>query len=194
MNKEMNSLLEDYAQCWPEELVTVERFRDFVCSHSDYFSRDLEIGHITGSAWVVNQKGTHVLLTHHRKLNRWLQLGGHADGNPDVLAVALREVQEESGLENIEPLSTDIFDLDIHRIPARKEISEHFHYDVRFALKVTGDEQYVVSEESYDLSWIEISNMDKFSDDQSLLRMAHKWKSRSTWQTQWQSDFPPSHV
>jgi len=173
------SLLEDYGNRWPEESETVQRFREFVCTNPNCFDRDLEIGHVTGSAWVVDQTGTQVLLTHHRKLNRWLQLGGHADGSSDVLAVALREVREESGLEQVVPVSTELFDIDIHRIPARNEIAEHFHYDVRFAMEATGNERYVVSDESHDLSWVPISKIKSLSDDESILRMARKWEGRT---------------
>jgi 8-oxo-dGTP pyrophosphatase MutT (NUDIX family) len=120
------------------------------------------------------------LLTHHKKLNRWLQLGGHADGCSDVLAVALREVAEESGITSVEAWSPDIFDIDIHLIPERHGVKAHHHYDVRFALRVLGEESYVVSEESHDLAWIEIATIENFTDEHSILRMARKWKGRTT--------------
>src|SRR3569623_1653752 len=81
--------------------------------------RTLLVGHVTGSAWIVDHAHTHVLLTHHRKLDRWLQLGGHADGEADVLSVALRDAREESGLAGVQPLHRDIFAVDVHAIPAR---------------------------------------------------------------------------
>ena len=90
--------LAEYATAWPEEAETTQPLIDFVEANPDCYERHLQIGHVTGSAWVVNQAGTHVLLTHHKKLNLWLQLGGHADGNSDILEAALREVQEESML------------------------------------------------------------------------------------------------
>ena len=91
-------------------------------------------GHITGSAWVVDPAGSRLLLTHHRKLGKWLQLGGHSDGEPDTLAVALREAREESGLR-VRPISNAVLDIDIHTIPALKGEPAHLHYDVRFALR-----------------------------------------------------------
>lgn len=87
----------------PAERALSKRLANFVESHSDCFDRALMTGHITASAWLVNQAGTHVLLTHHRKLDKWLQLGGHVDGHPDVLAAALREAYEESASPTSSP-------------------------------------------------------------------------------------------
>ena len=75
--------LNEYHSRWPTESTATQQLIQFVTSHSACFERSLQVGHVTGSAWVVNQAGTHVLLTHHRKLNKWLQLGGHADGDPE---------------------------------------------------------------------------------------------------------------
>ncbi len=108
-----------------------------------------------------------------------MQLGGHADGNPDVLHVALREASEESGLVEIEPLSGEIFDIDIHRIPKRGNESEHDHYDVRFAMQTVGSEAYLVSDESYNLGWIRIEDLAQVTDEESMFRMARKWKTGS---------------
>ena len=126
----------------------------FINKNPNCFERSLEIGHITASAWLINKQGTHALLMHHAKLNRWVQLGGHCDGNPDVLAVAIKEAQEESGIMDIVPMSTQIFDIDIHLIPENPKEKEHYHYDVRFLLKVVSDEQVVQNSESNELRWI----------------------------------------
>ena len=169
--------LRAYKAKWENEFATAERLIDFILSNTDCFDRTLKTGHVTGSAWVVNKEGTHVLLTHHKKLNKWLQLGGHADGNPDILNVALREVHEESGLERVEPLNEQIFDIDIHRIPEREAEPEHYHYDIRYAMLATGSEQYVLSDESHDLSWIDIENLNQLTSEESMLQMASKWKA-----------------
>ncbi len=167
-------LLGDYQRRFPWETPVVERFRDFVTSHADCFERSLEIGHLTASAWIVNATGDAVLLTHHRKLNRWLQPGGHADGDTDVLAVALKEADEETGLQPIEPVSSAIFDLDIHEIPARKGEPAHLHYDVRFALRHGGDGEFIVSDESHDLAWVTMTDLSEYTTEESIERMAMK--------------------
>ena len=170
-------LLSAYQQRWKTETETALRLIQFVEENPDCFKRSLSIGHITGSAWIVNQAGSHVLLTHHRKLNMWLQLGGHADGNPDILDAASKEAYEESGLENLEPISGEIFDIDIHRIPERKTEAAHDHHDIRFAFRATGSDEYIVSDESHDLAWVEIKNLHQFTTEESMLRMAGKWLS-----------------
>jgi 8-oxo-dGTP pyrophosphatase MutT (NUDIX family) len=132
-----NSLIEQltaYGVRWPDEVAEVERFLGFVKTYSDCFERSLQLGHVTGSAWVVNDAGTHVLLTHHRKLDRWLQLGGHSDGDSDTVTVAMREIAEESGLVNVELIGEGIFDIDIHEIPERGKEPAHFHFDVRYMI------------------------------------------------------------
>lgn len=170
-------LLDGYAERHPEEHATSERFALFVRRHPRCFERDLWAGHVTGSAWLVDGSGRRVLLTHHRKLGRWMQLGGHSDGMADPLEVALREAREESGLE-VAPLSPRVFDLDIHEIPARRSEPPHWHFDVRFALQVVGSEAFRVSDESLDLAWVAIDEIEAYTDEESVLRMARKWRLR----------------
>lgn len=168
-----------YGERHPYEAATTQRFVEFVVGHEDCFQRTLEWpGHVTGSAWIVAPEGDAVLLTHHRKLDLWIQLGGHADGNPDVLDVALREGLEESGLPSLEPLDALLpFDIDIHTIPARKTEPVHEHFDVRYAFRAP-HRDFVVSEESHDLAWVPITELTEYTQDASVLRMADKWLIR----------------
>lgn len=169
-------LLAEYQQCFPEEGGEVDRLRDFVNTNPDCFKRSLLCGHVTGSAWLVDCSGQHVLLTHHKKLGRWLQLGGHADGDPDILSVARREAEEESGLTKMMLARSNIFDIDIHVIPERKSEPEHIHYDVRFAFQATEEQDLVVSEESNQLAWVDIAQLADLVNEPSMLRMASKWR------------------
>lgn len=153
-----------------------DRLRRFVEQEPRCFERTLPMGHITGSAWIIDHARTHVLLTHHRKLDRWLQLGGHADGEADILNVALREAREESGLEDVTPLSNGIFDIDVHVIPARGAEPEHLHFDVRWLLEADRNQLLVISGESKDLAWVELDKLRHLSTDRSMLRMAEKLK------------------
>ena len=150
-------------------------FRDFARSSGACCLRSHPVGHFTGSAFVVSVDGRRTLLTHHRKLDRWLQPGGHADGDGDLRQVALKEAEEETGLSALE-VGTEVFDLDRHWIPERKADPGHWHYDVRFVVQVTGDETFVVGEESNDLRWWPVEDVAADETlDPSLRRMAAKW-------------------
>ncbi len=150
-------------------------FLEFVHTYDNCFERTLRIGHITGSAWIVNQSFDKALLTHHKKLNRWLQLGGHADGESDVLKVSTKEAIEESGLSSLKPHSLEIFDIDIHTIPARGVEPEHLHYDIRFLFVADDMEELQISSESKDLAWINIEDLAKLTENnESISRMAKK--------------------
>ena len=149
----------------------------FVETESNCFDRSLQIGHITGSAWIVDRSRTKSLLTHHSKLDRWLQLGGHADGDPDVLRVAMREAREESGLEDIDPVTDGIFDVDVHPIPARDMEPRHLHYDVRFLLEADATAPLVISSESKDLTWIPLTDIERLTDERSISRITRRHPS-----------------
>lgn len=170
--------LATYATSGPDQCAARTLFEDFARSHPDCCERHHPPGHFTGSAWLVSADGRRVLLTHHRKLGLWLQLGGHADGDADLARVALREAHEESGLTGLQ-LEGGVFDLDRHRIPARGDDPEHWHYDVRYVVRATNDEAFVVSEESLALAWRYIEDLagDPHADA-SVRRMAQRWLAR----------------
>ena len=169
--------LTEYLARYPGERDTVDRYLEFVRAEPRCFERDCWSGHVTGSAWVVDPSGENVLLTHHRKLGRWLQLGGHSDGDADSLRVALREATEESGLD-VEPISVVLFDIDIHLIPARGNDPAHHHFDARFAFAAR-TEAFRVSDESHALEWVKIEKIQQFTREPSMLRMAAKWRGRA---------------
>ena len=145
----------------------------FVDKHADCLLRTQLSGHITASAWVLNEARDSVLLIHHRKLDRWLQPGGHADGDADTLAVAQREVAEETGLETV-PLFLEIFDLDIHVIPARGSEPMHFHYDVRHLLTPRQGSILQINHEVKAAEWTPLAAVQARSAERSLLRMVEK--------------------
>jgi len=170
----LKNLLQQY-QASPEEQDYKKRMLLFLDESSDCFERSLTSGHFTASAWLESKDGSQVLLMHHTKLNMWVQFGGHCDGNSDVLAVAIKEAQEESGVKSIEPVSSEIFDIDIHRIPANSKEPEHDHYDIRFLLKVTSDESFVKNNESKALAWFGKDKSKLPTDSRSVIRMFEKW-------------------
>jgi len=174
--RKLKELLAAYRVRWPHESETVARFDAFIDAHPDCFHRACPTGHVTGSAWIVDASGDRALLTHHRKLGLWLQPGGHCDGDPDPLAVALREAREETGLE-VRALDESIFDLDVHPIPARGHEPAHHHFDVRFLVRAAND-RFRVSEESRALAWVPADAVVTLTERESVLRMARKWLAR----------------
>ncbi len=154
----------------------VARSRRFVAQHQNCFDRSLSAGHVTGSAWVVNPSRTHALMLHHRKLDRWFQPGGHADGDHDIIRVALKETSEESGvdIENIRLVSDDIFDVDVHTIHPNMHDERHQHFDIRFLLEIDDSIPIPGNDESHQIGWIPLARVSHFNHARSLHRMVQK--------------------
>ncbi len=176
-------MLERYAVQHPAERDVAERILALMHEHIDCFHRSCRPGHITGSAWVLSHDRSQCLLVHHRKLDRWLQPGGHADDQTHILAVALREAQEETGLEELEfGIDDDLIplDIDVHRIPERRDASgdliedAHEHHDIRFLLVAAEGQELVVSDESHDVRWFSRDQCVNITDERSVLRMLEK--------------------
>jgi len=133
--------------------------------------RDCFPAHLTASALIADSTRSRVLLCHHRKLDKWLQLGGHADGSWDLAAAALREAGEESGLTDLKATTETPVDLDIHLIPARKDEPEHWHYDVRYVFIAPHPEKIQVSPESLSLKWVGPNEAYALAREPALHRM-----------------------
>jgi 8-oxo-dGTP pyrophosphatase MutT (NUDIX family) len=161
----------------PDEAPVRDRMLALLDGTNDCFLRTSFPGHFTGSAIVVNADGSRVLLHHHRKLDKWLQFGGHCDGDEDVLRVARREALEESGIEGLIVASERPFDLDIHEIPARGADPAHFHYDIRYMLIAPMSASPVLSDESHEMRWFTHEELAPLNLDESLRRMIGKWQA-----------------
>ncbi len=175
----LEKALTRYAALHPENAAAAERILSFIRQTPDCFCRSHAAGHITGSAWLADPAGERVRLTLHRKLGRWLQPGGHADGDADTLRVALREAEEESGIAGITPVDTEIFDLDVHEIPARPAAGEpaHLHYDIRYLLRAPSSD-FCLSDESEALAWYTPEELSALRPEPSILRMLGEWQAR----------------
>jgi 8-oxo-dGTP pyrophosphatase MutT (NUDIX family) len=177
-DRALQAALRDYAGRWPAEAGCVDDFLALLADREDPFVRERLAGHFTASAWLVDRGGARILLTHHRKLGMWLQLGGHADGDRDLARTALREAEEESGLAGLQVVP-GVFDLDRHLIPEHKGVPAHWHYDVRYIVQAGDDDDFVVSDESHALAWRDIEALaEDEGADASLRRMARKWLAR----------------
>jgi len=177
-------MLSRYLARFPAEKEVVRRIRDLVEGAPNCFERTCHPGHITGSAWVLSPDRNQCLLLHHGRLARWLQPGGHADGQNDIVAVARREVQEETGLTNLELIRNGNrvvpLDVDVHQIPALYSVDgkllepNHEHHDLRFLFVAGPNQPLEISSESNDLRWFSRAEVHTATDEPSVLRMLHK--------------------
>ncbi|MFN0244483.1 MAG: NUDIX hydrolase [Planctomycetota bacterium] len=165
------AILQRYDARTPEQQTTRARMLAFVDAHpADAHLRSCVPGHLTASALVVDARRERALLTFHKKLRRWLQLGGHCDGDANLAAAALREAREESGIDGL-VIDPAPIDLDIHVIPARKDEPEHLHLDTRFVVVAPDGATLRISEESLELAWFTRGELAAIETDDSVRRL-----------------------
>jgi len=174
--QELLSLLYNYRTRFIEEKAYVSKAISFVEAHEDCFYRELWPMHVTGSTWVVNQNRDKVLMLHHRKLDQWFQPGGHADGDADILRVALKETTEETGIraEEIKLVTMDVFDVDIHSIPTTGSDPAHEHIDIRFLVEINDSLPVPGNDESHEVLWIDLKEVCVYNNNRSTYRMIEK--------------------
>ena len=170
--------LTQYGSSHPEELLFVAQFKSLL-KQPRCFYRDHLPGHITGSVWITNQRHTKVLLIHHAKLNKWLQPGGHADGVENILLVAKKELEEETGISEVHQIQHSLFDIDIHQIPANADFPAHYHYDIRFLFRTEESNHLNTNHESLDVQWVPLAAIETYSTEKSVLRMKDKLSHRN---------------
>jgi 8-oxo-dGTP pyrophosphatase MutT (NUDIX family) len=132
-------------------------------------------GHVTASLFIVDPGTKKILLHHHRRLSRWLQMGGHLDPSEAPAAAALREGREESGLQDLQLISEDIFDVDVHPIPAAKGEPDHFHYDVRYVASTRSPSSIAMdAAESNELAWVDFDRAIELMNEEASTRAIRK--------------------
>lgn len=173
--QELLKLIRDYQPRFIEEAAFAQRATRIVNNEPDIFNRALPI-HVTGSAWVVNPARTHALLMHHRKYDQWFQPGGHADGDTDVVRVALKETAEETGIDpaQIRLVSDELFDLDMHEVPDTPTAPAHGHIDLRFLVEIDDALPVPGNVESHEVLWIPLMAVSRFNNNRSTYRMVEK--------------------
>lgn len=183
MPQSLGEILNRYHEYWftknenrfSELTDTLHRFRELLLKKEAPFSRDCRPGHFTASCFVVSSDLNQVLLLKHKKLGKWLQMGGHCDGEINVAEVALREAKEESGVSNITVVSDPVIDLDIHWIPENQKEDGHFHFDVRFVGICSLSENLKMSDrECSDLKWFSWDEAFQMSSEESMHRVFKK--------------------
>ncbi len=144
----------------------------FIDAHPDALHRSCVIGHLTGSALIVDPSTRHVLLLFHAKVQRWLQSGGHADGDGNLAHVALREAQEETAIDGLSVV-TPAIDLDIHvfRSAAGAE-PDHLHLDVRHLVLAPAGALGRSNHESEGMAWVSLEDLGRYDVDPGTIRMA----------------------
>lgn len=175
--QELIRLLKEYNPIDLGEIQSQKRILDFVNSIDNFANRNNPQGHITGSAWIVSKDRKKVLLTHHIKLDMWLQIGGHVEGDEYILDTSLREAKEESGLTTLNLISEKIFDVDVHLFPQKGDFPAHYHYDIRFLFEA--DENELIDrqkEESKGMKWIALEDIPAYAKENTILRMTSKTK------------------
>lgn len=142
---------------------------DFIDAHDDALHRSCRTGHLTGSALVVDADGARVVVLHHRKLDRWLQPGGHCDGDANLAAVALREATEETGIDGLRVLPVAV-DLDVHEV-APPDDGPHLHLDVRYLVHAPPGAEPAGNHESNDIRWASLDDLAGLDLDEGTWRM-----------------------
>ena len=145
---------------------------DWIRNNENAFTRENTIAHITASAWVVNKDRSKVLMVYHNIYNSWSWLGGHADGETDLLSVALREVREEAGISNVHPVSEEIFSLEALTVDGHikkgKYVSSHLHLNITYLVEADSDEAlFVKPDENSGVAW--------FTPEEALRKSTEPW-------------------
>lgn len=148
---------------------------EFLCNNDLYWQRENLIGHITASAWALNPERSKVILIHHKALNAWFQPGGHIESQDLSLSDAChRELIEETGLSHAKLTLTEIFDIDVHEIPASNKSPLHYHYDIRMMFEVNETNLLFDPKESNNLQWVDFALINKYTKSESVTRMVEK--------------------
>lgn len=171
--------IENYKPYNEQEEKDKETMLKYINTFDDVLTRANEFGHFTASAWVVNKERTKVLMIYHNIVQSWAWTGGHADGESNLLGTAIRELKEETGVENVKVLSEDIFSLEIAcvngHVKRGKYVSSHVHLNLTYLLEVDENEPLRIKEdENSGVKWVNIEDVEKVSNEKWIIENAYK--------------------
>lgn len=175
LKKIIRDQLMEYLSIYKEEEEKVKFFLDFIESNDDLYGRKNSFGHITASGWIINKEGNLCLLNHHKTMDKWVQTGGHIEKGETPFEAALREGMEESGIDTLETVSETIMYIERFLFPKGKDGGPHYHYDIRYLFKADNMD-YTVSSESVDLKWVDMNDLNLYSDEEATLFMEKRTK------------------
>ena len=175
---ELLNLLRSYHTRYMDEVSYARRAIAYIEQNEDVFERAASV-HVTGSAWVVSPDREKVLLMHHRKYGHWFQMGGHSDGDPDVINVALKECAEETGVDpaHITLIDSSIFDVDLHDVPQIGQVQAHGHIDIRFLVEIDDSVEIPGNHESHEVKWFSLYQVMQMNRFRSTYRMLEKTRA-----------------
>lgn len=165
--------LEQYKPYNAQEKKDQEIMLRYMDTFDNLFNRENEFAHFTASAWLVNEEHTKVLMAYHNIYNSWSWVGGHADGDTDLLQVALKEAKEETGLTNVKPMSAEIYAIEILGVPAHekngKHVATHVHLNVTYLLEASeSDLTRIKPDENSDIGWFELERCVEVSTEPEM--------------------------
>lgn len=163
----------EYSPYDEREKLDREVMLEFMKNNEDILTRNNRIAHFTASAWITNKNRTKVLMVYHNQYNSWAFVGGHADGEENLMKVAEREIEEETGLHNFFPLSREIFALNIlsssNHIKRGKIVNTHLHFDIEYLFEADEKEKVRIKEnENSGVGWIAIDDMESAVSEEEM--------------------------
>lgn len=171
--------IKKYTPCCEQEEGDKAVIIDYISRNPDAFFRTDLVAHMTASAWVVNSRRDRVLMIYHKLYDSWAWTGGHADGETDLLAVALKECREETGIENVRPVSEDIFSLEILTVDGHekrgKYVPSHLHLNVTYLLEADeNDALHICEDENSGVAWFSLDDALKASTEPWFVERIYK--------------------
>ena len=180
IRQELLNQIEHYKPFNEQEEMDKLLVLNWIKNNANAFSRENTVAHMTASAWVVNEDRSKVLMVYHNIYNSWSWLGGHADGETDLLAVALREVREEAGISHVRPVSEEIFSLESLTVDGHMKkgryVSSHLHLNVTYLLEADSKEAVSIkADENSGVAW--------FSPEEALKKSTEPWFVENVYST-----------